>query len=116
MSPAQAISAQLRATQPFPFEILASSALADGIIIAIVANAIAIAIDSTPRISASNEGLLVMDDAPAQVSTVGSPATVAAPARTLFQTDEIGLRLVWEIAFSLRTATGLAWISGITKW
>jgi hypothetical protein len=113
MSPKQAVSALLRTTA-FPFEILSSSALADKTIICCAANAIASAIDSAPRIEASDEATLVMQDsAPAQLGTVGTPPVVGAPARSLFATDEIGLRLVMEVSWSLRTAAGIAWIANV---
>ncbi len=55
------------------------------------------------------------DTTPLAIGTAGAPATVAAPVRSLFQTNSAALRAVWEIDWSvLRTGavqklTGVAW-------
>ena len=48
-----------------------------------------------PEITASEEGLILHmeDTAPLAICTAGSPNTVAAPARSLWQTDCIAVRL-----------------------
>lgn len=55
------------------------------------------------------------DTTPLAIGTAGTPATVAAPVRSLFQTNSAALRAVWEIDWAvLRTGavqklTGVAW-------
>lgn len=70
----------------------------------------------SPVIDMSNQATLHMEDtSPQPIGTVGTPNVVAAPTRSLFQTDSLGLRLVWDISWAVRRAgavqfrTGVAW-------
>ena len=109
--------------QPYPLgeaearqaaRLLTSSALASGMIICVAPNALVSASDPRPRIDLSDQAVFVMDDtAPAQIGTVGSPNVAGAPARSLFQNDEIGLRLRLEINWTLRTTGAVAWTQAV---
>jgi Resolvase, N terminal domain len=78
-APKTATSLRLRKLPDFPFEILASSALTAGTVIAVAANALASAVDPSPKISSSIEAVLVFDDAaPAQVGVGVKSGTVQA--------------------------------------
>jgi Phage capsid family len=114
-APPQALALRLWAGRDFPqFDVLASSGLANGTVMAIASNAVASAIDPAPTISVSTEATLHMDTTPLALASVGTPNTVAAPMRSLYQTDSLGLRLVLNVAWALRNAGGLAWLSGTT--
>jgi Phage capsid family len=114
-SPEQAVSLRLWMGRDAPYEVLASSGLADGMVIAVASNALASAVDPAPRIDVSRTAVLHMEDAaPLHISSEGTPATVAAPVRSLFQTDAIGLRLQFQIDWALRNPGGLAWMSNVT--
>ena len=70
----------------------------------------------SPAIDMSNQATLHMEDTtPLAIGTTGTPTVVAAPTRSLFQTDSLGLRLVWDITWNLRRPgaaqfrTGVAW-------
>jgi hypothetical protein len=110
-SPARVVRLRLRAPREISFEILASSALADDMLIAVASNALASAVDPTPRFEASIQATLHMEDStPLALSSTGSPNTVAAPVRSLWQSDAIGLRLILQVSWGLRAATGIAWL------
>jgi Phage capsid family len=113
-SPARAAKMKLRSPQGFPFEVLGSSAVAAGDLIAIASNALASATDPVPRFNASTETVVHESDTPAQLAATGTPNTISAPARSLFQSDVLGLRLIMEVSWGLRHTSGLAWISGAT--
>jgi len=72
----------------------------------------------TPRFDVSDQATLVFDDtAPAQVGTVGvsaSPNVVGAPARSLWQTDTIGIRMILDINWGLRRSGIVAWMQSMT--
>ncbi len=90
-SPAQYVAARLVLRGNPGFDIFSSSALAAGTLVAIAPNALASAIDSTPRFDVSTQGVLHMEDAtPAQFATSGMPNVVSAPLRSLYQTNCIG--------------------------
>lgn len=69
----------------------------------------------SPAIDMSNQATLHMESAnPAPISATGTPNTVAAPVRSLFQTDSLGLRLVWDISWTLRRAGAVQFRTGVT--
>lgn len=55
------------------------------------------------------------DTTPLAIGTAGAPATVAAPARSLYQTNSAALRTVWELDWAVlrtgavQTITATAW-------
>ncbi|MFC0201470.1 phage major capsid family protein [Paracoccus rhizosphaerae] len=64
-------------------------------------------------IEASKSAVLHMDDeAPTQLSIAGSPNAVAAPARSMFQTDLIATRLIFDVSFAMRAPGLVAFIDG----
>jgi hypothetical protein len=110
-SPAQATA--LKMLPNFPFEVLSSSSLAAKTVICVASNCVASAIDPAPRFSMAKEATVHMETVPLAIGTAGSPPTVAAPTRSLFQTDSIGLRMIMEVSWGLRSATGLAWMVNV---
>lgn len=97
--------------------VIATGGLAAGTIMAIAVNALAVAASPTIRIDVSDETTLHMEDtSPAALSTVATPNTVAAPIRSLFQTDAKALKLVFETDWKWRTTPSncIAWMTSIT--
>jgi len=113
--PAQANAIRLRLGGYFPSDIPVWPTLgvAEGVIIALDPAAIVSAFDTVPEISASKEALIHMDTAPSQIGTAGSPNVVAAPTRSLFQTDCIAVRLILKAAWVLRAPGAVAWIQNV---
>jgi hypothetical protein len=111
-NPVQAVS--LRSwPQRVGYEVLASSGVAEGSLIAVAPNALASAIYPVPEFSIAKSATVHMDGSPTAISTVATPNTMAAPVRSLWQTDSIGLRLIMEVSWGLRSTSGLAWLSGV---
>ena len=48
-------------------------------------------------------------------SAPGSPPVIAAPVESMFQTDKLAIRMVFEMSWALRSASGLAWMQNV-KW
>lgn len=91
--------------------ILPSPAVAATRIIAVDPLSLVHATDPNPDIAASKDAVLHMEDtSPAQISTPGTPATVAAPVRSVFQTGSIALRVILEMAWAKRRSTAVAYI------
>jgi HK97 family phage prohead protease/HK97 family phage major capsid protein len=66
-----------------------------------------------PRMEMSDQATLHMEDTtPAEL--VASPSTVAAPQRSLFQTDSLALRMVMPLNWSQRRAGTVAWTQNVT--
>src|SRR5262249_11087434 len=58
--------------------------------------------------------LLHTDATPTPISATGTPNTIAAPVRSLYQTDTIAMRLILPAAWTWRTAGAVAWIQNTT--
>ena len=68
-----------------------------------------------PRLELSDQATLHMEDTnPADLVGPGSPGTVAAPQRSLFQTDSIALRMVMPLNWVQRRAGTIAYTTGVT--
>jgi hypothetical protein len=69
-----------------------------------------------PRFEISDQAVLHLEDtAPLQIGTPGTPPTVAAPTRSLWQTDTIGLRLVMPMNWTMRR-TGMVQHIDAVSW
>jgi HK97 family phage prohead protease/HK97 family phage major capsid protein len=68
-----------------------------------------------PRFEISDQATLHFDDTtPADIGTVGTPGVVAAPAKSMFQTDSLALRLILPINWTIRRPGTVAWVAGVT--
>ena len=68
-----------------------------------------------PRFDVSDQATLHMEDsAPQAIGTAGTPNVVAAPVRSLFQTDSIGLRMILDMNWTMRRAGMVAYVTGVT--
>lgn len=64
----------------------------------------------TPQFSVSDQAVLHMEDtSPSAISTVATPNTVAAPIRSLWQTDTMAIRMMLDINWAKRR-------TGIFQW
>jgi hypothetical protein len=77
-------------------------AIPPGRVIALSPETFVSAFGSEPRIDASRETLIHTDTAPAQIGTPGSPNVVAAPTRSMWQSDTIAVKLTLKCAWALR--------------
>lgn len=68
-----------------------------------------------PRFEVSDQATLHMEDtAPADLVGAGSPGVVAAPQRSLFQTDSLALRMIMPLNWAQRRAGTIAWVQNVT--
>jgi len=68
-----------------------------------------------PRFELSDQATLHMEDTtPLNIGTPGAPATVAAPAQSMFQTDSIALRMILPMNWIMRRTGLVAWLTGVT--
>ena len=115
-SPKQAVKIQLYRTAELPFPVAASAGLADTVVMCIALPALVVAGgNDPPKITVSRETMLHFEDTnPQQIGTVGTPPVVAAPARSLWQSDAVAVRLVADLTWSLRAASGaVSWVTGV---
>lgn len=112
-SPKQYMRIMLRKPSDFPFPVYASAALSDKTVAALALDAIVVAAQGEPQISVSKTSAVVMDDAAGPISTVATPNAVAAPVRSLMQTDCVGLRVIMDVDILLRSGGGFAWTQNV---
>lgn len=130
MNPAQALSIALTSapgTGAFPFKeeigqgkllgytVIQSGTVPVGTVIVLDAADFVSVGGEAPRFEISDQATLHMEDTtPLAISAPGAPATVAAPARSLWQTDSMALRLILPLNWTLRRAGVVSWVAGVT--
>jgi hypothetical protein len=68
-----------------------------------------------PRFDVSDQAVLHMEDtSPAAISAVGTPNTVAAPIRSLWQTDTMAIRMIMDLNWALRHADVVSYTTTMT--
>jgi hypothetical protein len=131
MNPQQALS--IAFTQPavpgglFPFAneiannrlagraVIQSGTVPLGVVIAVDAADFVSVNGENPRFEISDQATLHMEDTtPLAIGTAGSPNSVAAPVRSLFQTDSMALRMILPMNWALRRTGIMAWTENVT--
>src|SRR5262249_2749158 len=111
-SPDAAAALVMRLPSSVEWPVLTSSSLAARTVIAVAANAVVSAVEGAPQIDARQETELHRETNPQPIVS-GSPAVVSTPVGSLFQTDQVALRLRWPISWALRASNGLAWMTNV---
>jgi HK97 family phage major capsid protein len=95
--------------------IISSTTITAGRVIAVDADWFASATGDSPRFAVSNEATLHMEDTtPLALGVAGSPNTVAAPMRSLYQTDSIGIRLSLYVTWVMVRSSMVQTIAAVT--
>ena len=111
-SPARTVVISLLAHRELPFTVLGSPAVAADDLIAVATQCVVSATDAVPEISSSRSATVHMDDDPAPIATGGA---VAAPARSLWQSATVAIKIRFNAGWALRDPRGLAWLT-TTAW
>jgi hypothetical protein len=112
--PKQATKLRLLAGPMFSFPILGTPAVAAGTVVGLAPAGIASGFDGAPQLEASTESTIHFDSAPAQIGTAGTPAVVAAPTRSAWQTDVQMLKVRTKCSWSVVHPGAIAQITGAT--
>jgi Phage capsid family len=109
----QAVKLKLTAGPKFDYDIVASTALAPGTVAVLEVASFVSGFASTAEFSTTKVGAVHMEDtAPADIVSAGG--AVAAPVKSLFQIDAIGLKTTLSAAWGLRAAGHCQYITGAT--
>src|SRR5262249_12313178 len=115
-APGQAAAMKMRIGPRFDYPVLASAALAPGTIVAIEAKSFVSGFGATPTFDTTDQTVMHLEDtSPVQVSTVGSPNVVAAPLRSLWQSNCTAVKMILRCAWGMR-ATGHVQFVSSTTW
>jgi hypothetical protein len=112
VGPAQAASFSLLAPSS-TLSVLVSPTVAAGVAIMVDAAAFASAL-GVPTFKVSIHTTLHENTVPLAIGTPGTPATVAAPTRSMYQTDTSALRSIVPIDWILRRSGAVAYLTGAT--
>jgi HK97 family phage major capsid protein/HK97 family phage prohead protease len=97
------------------YPVILSSTVTAGMVLLVDAADFVIIEGGAPRFDVSDQATLHMEDtSPLAIGTTGTPTVVAAPVRSMFQTDSIALRMVMDLNWGLRRAGVVAWTTGVT--
>jgi len=67
------------------------------------------------RVDLSDSATLHMEDTtPGPIATTGTPNAVAAPVRSLYQTDTLAIRMIMPLNWAFRRTGMLAYVTGVT--
>jgi len=110
-SPKQAMSAKIRLLTQEQQTIWGCPALAAGTVIGVDPGAFVSAFGPEPRIDASREAAIEMRTDPAGIVS-GSPGTVSAPVKSLWQTQCIAIRAIVYAAWTMRQPGMVAYVTG----
>jgi HK97 family phage major capsid protein len=117
MNPAQAVSlglltnasgafmfnTQLATGTLLGYETIVSNNVPAAQIILVDAADFASVSDDSPAFDVSEQATLHMEDTtPLPLASTGAPNTVAAPMRSLWQTDTVGIRMIQQMNWSMR--------------
>jgi hypothetical protein len=109
----QAVKLKLTAGPKFDYDIIASTALPTGTVALLEIASFVSGFGSTAEFRTTKVGTVHMEDTtPAEI--IGAGGTVAAPVRSLYQTDAIGLKTTLWATWGLRAAGHCQWIQGVT--
>jgi HK97 family phage prohead protease/HK97 family phage major capsid protein len=96
------------------YPIIDSGTVPLGTVILIDAADFVVAGGESPRFEVSDQATLHMEDTTPLPIVGTSPATVASPVRSLWQTDSLALRLILPINWALRRTGVVAWTQAVT--
>ena len=129
MHPAQALSLQLiqnaggdfafkdeiQSGRLFGYPVITSTKVTPTMVIFMDAADFASVNGDDPRFDVSDQATVHMEDTtPLAIGTVGTPTVVAAPTRSLWQTDCIGIRMILPMNWALLRTGTLSWVTGVT--
>jgi hypothetical protein len=95
----------------FAYPIFSSGQIAATTVVAVALNALVAATGTDIRIDVGKEMTLHFETAPTQ--QLGEGGVIATPARSLWQTDSVGVRVILPVSWGLRDAAGIAVVTGI---
>ena len=102
--------------QALPLPVLMSPVIPAGTVIAVAPEAIGSGYGGTPEVEVSKTPAAHFDDtSPQPIGTPGSPNVVAAPTRSLWQQDMLGIKLRMRCAWASLQRGAVQFMTA-TKW
>jgi HK97 family phage prohead protease/HK97 family phage major capsid protein len=97
------------------YNVIASTGVTAGTLIMLDASDFVTATGDAPEFEVSQEATIHMEDTtPLQIGTAGSPATIAAPTQSMFQTAQLAIRMLMDVSWAMRRSGMVQTITGAT--
>jgi hypothetical protein len=109
MSPPQAVRLKMIVGPKFDIDIITSTVLPAGVVVALEVASLASGFSSVPEFQTSKTAIYHSEDTAPTDITGGSPSP-ASPVKSLWQSDAIGLKMNVRAAWGLRAAGHVQWI------
>lgn len=106
-NPKQAAALSFAAAAP-SFTVMAAATVAAARVIAVDLDSLLAASWGPPGFEVSNSATIHEDDVPAAIGVVGSPNVIAAPTRSLFQSDAGAVRMIWRLCWATTRSNAVA--------
>jgi HK97 family phage prohead protease/HK97 family phage major capsid protein len=95
--------------------VITTTTVPAGMLIMLDASEFASVTGDTPEFDVSDVATIHEEDTtPLPIGTVGTPAVVAAPVRSLWQTASIGVRMMLDMNWTMRRTGLVSWMTGVT--
>jgi hypothetical protein len=113
-SPDRCASARVRiaVTSSAVLPILPSLAVPPDRVVCVDVQSLVHATSGDVEITGAVDAVLHLDTNPVNIGSAGSPPTVASPGQSLFQTAQVGTRVLVDIAFAIRRSGAVAYADG----
>lgn len=96
------------------FRVVSSTSVTAGTVIAIDTADFVTGTGDTPMFETSDQATIHMEDSPTALSAVASPNTVAAPIRSMFQTNSVALKMSMDVTWAMRRSGMVQKIASVT--
>lgn len=95
------------------FRVVVSTSITAGTIIAVDTADFVTSTGDAPMFETSDQATIHMEDTPTALSAAASPNTVAAPIRSLFQTNSVALKMTMDVSWAMRRSGMVQWIENV---
>jgi len=96
------------------FRVISSTSITAGTVIAVDAADFVTGTGDSPMFETSDQATIHMEDSPSAISATGTPNTVAAPVRSMFQTNSVALKMTMDVTWAMRRSGMVQYISSVT--
>lgn len=96
------------------FRIIASTVVTAGTVIAVDTADFVTSTGDQPQFEASDQATIHMESSPSALSATGTPNTVAAPIRSMFQTNSVALKMVMDVNWAMRRSGMVQYLSSVS--
>lgn len=96
------------------FRVIPSTTVTAGTIIAVDTADFVTGTGDAPMFESSDQATIHMEDTPTALSAVASPNTVAAPIRSMFQTNSVALKMTMDVTWAMRRSGMVQTIASVS--